>query len=466
MRSEKLTTARGLYFNHQYHEATLEFQKWFQEGDIDTRVEAAYFIGKILSILDFPLNQINFYFDFVLKSGNSFYMAKVYTEKGLYYRKKSKFSQMVDCYKAAIGINPYEIKALTDLAFYSLTTNQLDSAIEYYEALLFVNRNTIPYNRKVRNDNISYIGLATSMIKKNKLDDARNYLSQVKKMNTKDRENLNKCYANIAFLEEKYDDALAFLADNTCSEDIKVRTEALEKQGIIYAIQDKDDEAIETLKMLNRERQKEFPIKNHYANYILGYVYYKHQKYQEGHDANVIASRKYPRCLIYALKCAMHLDPYLAVDTANEVIKKSTLIDRYRPYILYLSKKYNIFFPELDYNNLTNKEAQLLNYSLEELILATKENCSLTAEVSAENLINTIIPAMLADLEPHSNEYSDVYIIYYPGIGNFGEDYIAVTTYKGTKDIIDIKLLSKTMLKYYQSSGSLRYKPLIRNLFI
>ena len=72
MRSEKLTTARDLYFNHQYHEATLEFQKWFQEGDIDTRVEAAYFIGKILSILDFPLNQINFYFDFVLKSGNSF----------------------------------------------------------------------------------------------------------------------------------------------------------------------------------------------------------------------------------------------------------------------------------------------------------------------------------------------------------------------------------------------------------
>ena len=73
---------------------------------------------------------------------------------------------------------------------------------------------------------------------------------------------------------------------------------------------------------------------------------------------------------------------------------------------------------------------------------------------------------MLTDLEPHSNEYSDVYIIYYPGIGNFGEDYIAVTTYKGTKDIIDIKLLSKTTLKYYQSSGSLRYKPLIRNLFI
>lgn len=55
MRSEKLTTARDLYFNHQYHEATLEFQKWFQEGDIDTRVEAAYFIGKIFSILDFSL---------------------------------------------------------------------------------------------------------------------------------------------------------------------------------------------------------------------------------------------------------------------------------------------------------------------------------------------------------------------------------------------------------------------------
>ena len=466
MRSEKLTTARDLYFNHQYHEASEEFQKWFQEGDMDTRIEAAYFIGKIFSILDFPLVQINFYFDFVLKSGNSFYMAKVYTEKGLYYRKKGKFSQMVDCYKEAININPYEIKALTDLAFYSLTTNQLDSAIEYYEALLFVNRNTIPYHRKVRNDNIAYIGLATIMIKKNKLDDARNYLSQVKEMNTKDRENLNKCYANIAFLEEKYDDALVFLACNVRSKDIKVRTEALEKQGIIYAIQGKDDEAIQTIEILNKERQEKPQVKNHYANYILGYIYYKRHEYLKGHAANMTASKEYPRCLIYALKCAMHIDPYLATDTANKVIKKSVLLERYRPYILYLSKEYNIFFPDLDYSDLTNKEAQLLNYSPEELLLDTKENCSLSANVSAEDLINTIIPAMLPDLEPHSNEYSDVYIIYYPGIGNFGEDYIAVTTYKGTKDIIDIKLLSKTTLEYYQSSGSLRYKPLIRNLFI
>ena len=461
MKNEKLRLARDFYFNHQYKEALIEFLKNYQEEDRTTKIEAAFFLGKIYSILNYPLEEINKYYDFVIASKDPTYVARVYTEKGFYYRLNGKYDEMARCYKKAININPYDFKAITELAFFYLTTNELDLAFECYKNLLFVNRNTRYYTRKVRNDNIGFIGLATIMIKKNDLAKAKECLKKVVEANPKDKETLNKCYANIAFLEEDYPKALTFLRSNALSKNNKVRTESLEKIGIIYAINGNFLDAIKTLEIVSIETNK-----NHYANYILGYIYYKEQNYLKGYKANMIASIEYPKCLIYALKCAMHLSINLALETANLVLENSVLVAKYRPYLLYLSKTYNIFFPGLDYSNLTNKEIQLCKYSYDDLFIDTEDTCELNKNISLEELINYIIPNLIKDMPPYRNEYCDTYIIYYKDIGVNGKDYIIVTTYKGSKDIIDIKLSTKTSLDYYESSHSLRYKPLIRNLFV
>ena len=461
MNNEKLRLARDFYFNHQYQEALKEFLSWYQEGEDSIKIEAAFFIGKIYSILDYPLEVINTYYDFVLMSKDPLYTARVYTEEGFYYRKKGNFKEMARLYEKAIHVNPYDIKALTELAVYYLTTNNLEKSEELYKNILFVNRRTYAFDKKVRNDNIAFIGLAMIMIKKNDLEKAKEYLKKVVEANPKDRETLNKCYANIAFLEEDYNKALIFLESNTLSKNNKVRTESLEKIGVIHAINGNFEMAIKTLEIVSIETNK-----NHYANYILGYIYYKERDYLKGYKANMIASREYPKCLIYALKCAMHLSINLALETANLVLENSVLVAKYRPYLLYLSKTYNIFFPGLDYSNLTNKEIQLCKYSLEDLIVDTKDTCDFNNNISIEELINYTIPNLIKDMPPYRNEYCDTYIIYYKDIGVNGKDYIIVTTYKDSKDIIDIKLSTKTSLDYYESSHSLRYKPLIRNLFI
>ena len=461
MKNEKLTLARDYYFNHQYQEALKEFLYWYQKEEGITKIEAAFFIGKIYSILDYPLEVINTYYNMVLESKNPLYTARVYTEEGFYYRKRGEFKEMARLYEKAIHINPYDIKALTELALYHLTSGNLEKAEELYENILFVNRKTYAFDKKVRNDNIAYIGLAMIMIKKNDLAKAKEYLRQVIELNPKDKETLNKCYANIAFLEEDYNKALIFLKSNTLSKNNKVRIESLEKMGIIYAIKGDFEMAIKTLEVVSTGTNK-----NHYANYILGYIYYKEQDYLKGYKANMIASREYPKCLIYALKCAMHLDMNLTLKTANLVVENSVLVAKYRPYLIYLSKKYNIFFPGLDYNNLMNKEIQLCKYSLEDLRRDTIDTCELNNNISLDELINYTIPSLIEDMPPYHNEYCDTYIIYYKDIGVNGKDYIIVTTYKDSKDIIDIKLSTKTSLDYYESSHSLRYKPLIRNLFI
>ena len=58
MKNEKLTLARDYYFNHQYQEALKEFLYWYQKEEGITKIEAAFFIGKIYSILDYPLEVI------------------------------------------------------------------------------------------------------------------------------------------------------------------------------------------------------------------------------------------------------------------------------------------------------------------------------------------------------------------------------------------------------------------------
>ena len=51
MKNEKLRLARDYYFNHQYQEALKEFLYWYQKEEGITKIEAAFFIGKILIII-------------------------------------------------------------------------------------------------------------------------------------------------------------------------------------------------------------------------------------------------------------------------------------------------------------------------------------------------------------------------------------------------------------------------------
>ena len=64
--------------------------------------------------------------------------------------------------------------------------------------------------------------------------------------------------------------------------------------------------------------------------------------------------------LLYALKSAMYFDDVKAIEVGNIITSKKELLVKYRPYLIYLSKKYNIFFDELDYNELSSLEKAML----------------------------------------------------------------------------------------------------------
>ena len=63
-------------------------------------------------------------------------------------------------------------------------------------------------------------GLVKSYIKQRKIGDAKETLNLVVVQNVKDKEEINKCFGNLAVMEEKYAVALSFFQNNLKSNDL------------------------------------------------------------------------------------------------------------------------------------------------------------------------------------------------------------------------------------------------------
>ena len=85
------------------------------------------------------------------------------------------------------------------------------------------------------------------------------------------------------------------------------------------------------------------PYKGNFANFILGKIYYYKKDYKSAYEASMKASCIFDVALLYALKSAMHFDDVKAIEVGNIITSKKELLVKYRPYLIYLSKKYKLY---------------------------------------------------------------------------------------------------------------------------
>ena len=199
-------------------------------------------------------------------------------ELGIYYRSQKNQKEMLKCYKKALEYIPNDIRLLTELGNYYLSRNDFDMqniAQDYFQKILKLNRCEEEKSKFIRNQNIAYFGLAKSFTKQKKTNKAKEMLNQVEVQCQRDKEDINKCYGNIAVWEEKYLLAISFFQNNLKSHSEKVVNNAREKIGILYAVVGEYDKAITALEPIAK-----LPYKGNFANFILGKIYYYKKDYK------------------------------------------------------------------------------------------------------------------------------------------------------------------------------------------
>ena len=346
MVNEYLQTAISFYQRKKLPQARKMLLEIYNDGTLEEKVTAAFYLGKIAGILQEKVNEVKTYFYFVILNGNDDFRGKAYMELGIYYRSQKNQKEMLKCYKKALEYIPNDIRLLTELGNYYLSRNDFDIqniAQDYFQKILKLNRGEEEKSKFIRNQNIAYFGLAKSFTKQKKTNKAKEMLNQVEVQCQRDKEDINKCYGNIAVWEEKYLLAISFFQNNLKSHSEKVVNNAREKIGILYAVVGEYDKAITALEPIAK-----LPYKGNFANFILGKIYYYKKDYKSAYEASMKASCIFDVALLYALKSAMYFDDVKAIEVGNIITSKKELLVKYRPYLIYLSKKYNIFFDELD----------------------------------------------------------------------------------------------------------------------
>ncbi len=466
MFNKNLELAGQLYKEKNIQLATAELKKWFNNGTLNEKVEAAYYLEKIASIMNAPVYEIYFYFSFVVAYGSSSFKGKAYVEFGYYYRNQGEPEKMMYFYKKALKYIYRDIKLLTEIANYYLSQNEpimQSKAKHYYYKILKLNQSQPNKQKFVRNENIAYFGIAKALTKELKLEEAKTILKNIKIQNQRDKDELNKCYGNIAVLEENYPLALSFFQDNLKSSNIKISHTAREKIGIIYALLGNFHKAIIALEPLAKSQSK-----SNYANLILGKIYYAEKNYVKAYEASMKASATFDVCFIYALRSAMHFDETKALAIGNKIIGNSELLIKYRPCLLYLSKEYNIFFPGLDYRNLNDREEQIINQNLEKVYNRAIRiyNFENNQNIEVSSLITEDLEKSILMYTPsYYGSYYDNYFVQ-PKNAKLKNMCFVISTIKDTKSIIEIKIVSQEQVDTYLNNNSFKAQmSLIKSLF-
>lgn len=217
MVNEYLQTAISFYQRKKLPQARKMFLEIYKNGTLEEKVTSAFYLGKIAGILREKVNEVKTYFYFVILNGNDDFRGKAYMELGIYYRSQKNQKEMLKCYKKALEYIPNDIRLLTELGNYYLSRNDFDMqniAQDYFQKILKLNKYEEEENKFIRNQNIAYFGLAKSFIKQKKTNKAKEMLNQVEVQCQKDKEDINKCYGNIAVWEEKYLLAISFFQNN------------------------------------------------------------------------------------------------------------------------------------------------------------------------------------------------------------------------------------------------------------
>ena len=466
MFNKNLELAGRLYKEKNIKLAKEEFKKWYINGTLNEKVEAAYYLEKIASIMNSPVYEIYSYFSFILAYGSTSFKGKAYVEFGYYYRNRKDSKKMMYFYNKALKYIYRDIKLLTEIANYYLSQNDpvmQSKAKHYFSKILSLNKEQANQDKFIRNENIAYFGIAKVLTKELKLEEAKEILQKIKIQNQRDKDELNKCYGNIALFEKNYPVALKFFQENLKSSNFKISQAAREKVGIIYALLGDFDKAIIALEPVAKEKTK-----GNYANLILGKIYYIQKEYYKSYAANLKASKAFDICKLYALRSAMRFDEKEAIKLGNEIVNNKDLLIKYRAYLLYLSKNYNIYFSNLDYCNLNDREEQIINPNIEKIYNRTIRiyNFDYGKELDINSLVQEDLEnAILMSAPNYCGGYYDNYFIQSKNT-ELEKMYFIISTLKDTKQIIEIKIISEEQLKDFNNTSLFEAQmPLIKSLF-
>ena len=467
MVNKDLQTAISFYQRKELPQAKEIFLKIYREGTLEEQVTAAFYLGKIAGILKEKVNEIKAYFNFVILHGDTDFKGKAYMELGIYYRSQKNQREMLNCYKKALEYIPNDIRLLTELGNYYLSKNAWDMqdiAQSYFKRILEVNKLDDDEYKFTRNQNIAYFGLTKSLTKQKKTDEAKEMLSLVEVQCQKDKEDMNKCYGNIAVWEERYLVAISFFQNNLKSHSEKVVNNAREKIGILYAVIGEYDKAIAALEPIAK-----LPYKGNFANFILGKIYYYKKDYAKAYMASMKASSIFDVALLYALKSAIHFDEEKAISVGNTIAGNQELLVKYRPYLIYLSKKYNIFFERLNYNDLSDRENAIISPNMFDIYdkAVYIYNLSFDDYLDAYTIFEENLEERILEQAPDfCGGYYDSYYLKPNNSKAFKDKYLIVTTLKDTKEIIEIKIATKEQIEAFSKKDIFaNQKTLIKNLF-
>lgn len=86
MVNEYLQTAISFYQRKKLPQARKMFLEIYNDGTLEEKITAAFYLGKIAGILQEKVNEVKTYFYFVILNGNDDFRGQAYMELGIYYR--------------------------------------------------------------------------------------------------------------------------------------------------------------------------------------------------------------------------------------------------------------------------------------------------------------------------------------------------------------------------------------------
>lgn len=458
-----------LYNKHKYREARMELLIASEEGSEYEQVEANLYLGKIAlrSDCEFFFDAKN-YMDYVRENGDDFQREQATFELASKCRFLNFVDDAIKLYKECLEIIPTDLYVLTDLANLYLKLDILDEAEGYYLRLLDCVKYSNSLRKKIISMNAAYLGLAKVNFRRGNIKKFWEYLDKVAPLTKRDREQKSDAEANLMFKQEKYDETTAKLQDSLHSNIAFIRELAKDKIGIVKTISgDTANGKIE----LNRNYPERPLTKG--GSVTLASIYENEKNYSEAYKLYFSLSFSNPEYLINALKCAMHYDEALAVDAINRLLLTDVSKKKYLPYLIYLSKKHNIFFDGVNYDDMPQLALEFLNHDEARVkTLATYSGqLNYREGFTWDYVYNGIIKESLENADSLDNVsfmsdiLCDVYIIHVPYLAWEYKDYLVVKTYKGTKVPIEVTLQSKNELDEQTPTYLLKHDSNVRKLF-
>ncbi len=458
-----------LYNKRKYMEAKNEFLIASEEGSDYEKVEANLYLGKIALRSDSELLfDAKNYIDYVLECGNDYQREQATFELATKYRILNYFDEAIKLYKKCLEIIPNDLYVLTDLVNLYLKLDEVNEAEKYCFYLLDGAKYSNSFRKKTISTNAAYLGLARVNFRKGDIKKLWEYLDKVEPLTKRDIEQKSDIEANLMFNQGKYDEATDKLQDSLHSNIAFIRELTKDKIAIMKSI---NGDVLASKITLNRNFP-ERPITKG-GSVTLASIYENEKNYKGAYNLYFSLSFSNFEYLIDALKCAMHYDEALAVVTINRLLLTSVDKDKYLPYLIYLSKKYNIFFDGVNYNDMSLLAMEFLQHDEEKVKMFATYSGQLNYRegFTWDYVYDGIIKESLDNADSLENVsfvsdiIYDTYIIYVPYLAWEYKDYIVVKTYKGTKVPIEVTLQSKAYFDKQIPAYLLKQDNNVRKLF-